>query len=864
MIKKSNLLALWAIATLMTIPNKIWSFHNALPKTTLNISEQNNIQKRLNDVHANIENSKKLIDEGYFYMAIDLLEKNISIAENHKELEPELAQTHFQLSMAYNMLVNVEKFKHHLDEYDRYTARHEPNNNIAKALYYSYLSRYYNMRMLTEKALVYSELSMSIYYENKDCIGEIPAHIFYENHLFSLRNAEVSHEFRIKYRDSIKSMVDEYYPEFHVKKSTAYMYSEMFILDSLANVIKISKLNNDQIKMVVRLIDLFEKESENIQNHIGKYNPYSMRANLVIALLYTFTDNFDNAIKYYSKGIEMITANDIIDNQFFTPNNYLLSSAYTFIFFAYEKKYGFDSDVNYFLQNENMLNALKESWHYYIEDRITSYQDFNTNEYIRNPYSNIQKNYFMLYQKTGDKAYNQKIFESGELAKQYSIQYLINLKYRNEKKEQNKTKYLRYEAIIKGINNKSSSREYFISAFNNIEVTGFKLDELQIKNIQKKLKSNQAIISYNDYDVDQKSLIMAHVITAQKDTVINLSEIDFEDLNDENNLINKALLSFDVSLFQEQSYKQYKYLLEPIIRELSPEIEELIITKSPNIEKQNINFNALIYNRTNSLSFRNLFYLKNKYVISTPITISTYFHNNNVKSAEKAPITIFLANNESLSPLNHTTAFINNLSKRFNIRTFSGIECNKENLLKSLINNENLIVISHGYGSNSDDIEENGIFLTDGFFSSKDISSIESNCKILVLAGCKTGVGYNSNEGQINLARAFTYSGAQNIILSSDDIDEASTLMILEKWLEYLTDGNPIARAFNLAQKDFIKESTSRKSNPLYWSNFNIIDNNGLVIIERNNENRLATILFWSALGLLFLLVLIKIRKQIF
>jgi len=817
MIRGRHLISLMAFTLLMSISNNMWPLHSAMSENRVNYNSDNNQIQKLRIIQSNIQTGEKLINEGYFFMAIDLLNENIALVQNRKELQLQLAQTHFQLSMAYNGLVNVEKFKYHLDEYSYYMNIVEPDNPINKAFYYSFLSKYYNMRMLTDTAYMYSELSMNIFHKNKSILDDIPSHIFYENHLFSLRNANVSYEYKMRYRDSIKSMVDEYYPKFHVKKSTAHMYSEMFVLDSIANALKVGELSSDQTKMVTRLRNLFEKESENIQNHIGKYNPYSARINLIIGLLYSFTNDYEKSISYYGNAINITTANDVLDNQIFTPNNFVLTSAYFYTYYTYEKIHGLNSDINYLLKNERMLDYLKVAWQFYIEDRISSFHDFNTNEYIKNPFATIQKNYFNIYKKTNDEDYKQKIFESGELAKQYSVQYLMSIKNKNELQEKNKPKYVSYEAIIQGLNTHNSPKEKFMNQFAALEVpVVYNIDELQITDIQEKLKPNQAIISYNDYNGLQESLIMAHVITTTTDTIIYLNNHDFKPLTEGENLMNKAIYSYDVSLFQEQSLKYYKNLLEPIINNFNAEIQELIIIKSPSIEKQNINFNALVSKKINSSSFRNLCYMANKFVISTPITVSSYFNNNqNEHSLAEVPITIFLANNDSLAPLNHSTEFINRVSGKFNIRAFTGDECNKKNLLNSLKNNEVLIVISHGQGSNSYVTENNGIFLSDGFLTSKDIYSIESNCKLVVLAGCKTGVGFNSNEGQINLARAFVYSGVKNIILSSDEIDEISTLQILEKWLDNLADGNSISHAFNLAQKEFIFKSSSRKSNPI-------------------------------------------------
>lgn len=829
--------------------------------------QQNNLKTKtaVIEIQNRIHEGEKLLNQGYYYTAIDILKKNIDLSTDITESNPfEIAQTHLNIARAYIGVVHIEKFKLHLDLYYKYIRIASPDKEIYKALYFSYLSKYYNMRMLFAKAIKYSTFGMKIYHENKGEMENIPAYIFYDNHLFSLRNSNVSFEYKTKYKDSIQSLIESEYPQFDTQKSIALISSELFVLDSLSNAFHMnSKLNKNELKVAEELKSIFLKESINIQKHIGKYNPFSARIELLVGLLHYYNLNYQKAILQNKKSANLITANEVLGNEVFTPNNLLLAASYTQNSIINNTLYEINGDINFLLENVQIFNNGKKVWQYFIEDRINSFQDFNTNNYIKNPFAAIQKNYLQLYQRTQNKDYRQEIFASGELAKHYSLQYLMKRKKNPEIEDEKIKDYIRFESILRGLNTEMADPEYWRNEFKKIKKYSSIIESLHIENIQKKLSYNQAIISFSDYTKERKTYILAQIITSNLDTVIYLPTKFSEIKDDFENQMNLAFMSFDIHSFQEKSQQYYNDLAKPITNILPSHIQELLIIKSPIIEELNLNFNVLVTEITTTSSFKNLSYLRNKYVISYPISVSTYFATTNDLKNKKQKISVLVADNKSMSPLKYVSDFVKNLSKSFEINALVGADCNKETFISSLKNSDVIIVVSHGRGSNSDEIENNGIYLSDGFFSSNEISKLQSNCKLLVLAGCKTGVGFNSNEGMINLARAFTYSGVQSLILSTDDIDEISTLKILESMLHNLANGQSKSNALHLAQNEYLTKSSSRKTNPLYWANLILVDNKEPInITKKTNTTKIAAnAIALSALGFFLLWILIKLLQ---
>jgi hypothetical protein len=825
-----------------------------------NTFRKGNSYAQLEVIKSRILFGESKIEKGNFYSAITLLELNTILSEEIQVLYPmEMAQTHMALVIAYDKIMNLEKLYYHLTKYDQFISIALPEKQIYKALYYSYLSRYYNIRMLIDKSMKYSTLSLELYHKNKIDAALIPEHLIYMNHLFSLRNASNDYKLKLLYRDTIQQIVQFKFPSYHINKSRSLISADMIVLDNIARYYnKNNRLDADHLSLAKDFINRLNKEIVSIRKDIGKYNPYNSDFEILIGLLYYYMEDYSNSLLHFDKGIINHTAGDLISNDFFTPNNYSLANAFLWKSNVLTKLYFQSQDMLYLLENEKILNHLKDIWHLYISDRIKTSLDFNINHYLTNPYGRVQENYINLYFHTKNNAYRQQVFKSGELSKHYSLQYLMEQKKSTEKSENRIAAYCAYEALINHINEKKGNVETWNDALKKISYTPHKIPTLNIKEVQKEMGLNQAIISYSDYSSNQKKHLWAHVITSKKDTIIFLTDDFLAGINPKNSLY-PAIGTQNIVTFQHLGHLYYKDLLDPIISTLSANVNELIIIESPFIERLNINFKTLVSSISSSTTFKNLHYIGNRYAMSVPISVSNFFTKSSKKKFSKNSLTIFVAENVSLPSLHYKSTFLRHLESLYDVNLVKGEACNKQNFIRHLQQHKLILVLSHGKGSNSEEIYENGIFLTDSFFSINDLHKVNSNCELLILAGCQTGAGFMSNEGIISLARAFTFAGVESMLLSTDDIDEKSTLKILELWFSHLSGGNSKSRALQLAQKDYLSYTTSRKSNPSYWANLKLIDNStSMEIKKKKTFNIFAQTL---SVFLFLFLVLVAFRK---
>ena len=814
------------------------------------------------EISFRISKSEKLIEMGYFYTAIDLLKQNTDLPEDVKIKQAmQVAKSHLLLANAFEKIVNIEKFLLHINSYHKYVLIAAPGKEIYTALYLSYISRYYNMRLLVEKGLKYSTQSIALYHKNKQDAFLIPEHLIYINHLFSLRNNTKDFGLKRRYKDSILFIVQKKYPGFHIEKTQAIISANMIEIDFVSDLeLEKGLLKKKKIEAAHLLIKLLNKEVENTKVHIGKYNPYAARYESLISLLYYYLKLNDEALIHIEKSICYNTANNMLPNNYFSPNNNILANACYWKSLILKALYDDKGDISYLFENEKNLNYLKKTWQLYIEDRILSSHDFNTNHYINNPYAEIQSNYSKLYLHTRNPLYKQKIFESGELAKHYSMQYLLHKKDKSQVEKNHQPNYIAFENLLFKINSNEYEFQNLEQLFKKIEVTPLNLKTSSFTEVKKSLTAKQALISYSEYKTARETLLFAQVITPLSDTILFLPQNLTELFQNSENLMNLSMENNDVALFQEKGHEYYLQLFSPIVQILSPETKELILIRSPSIEKLNIHFNILIKEKTGSSSFKNLNYIGNYFAISYPLSATNYLKNRRPKGENKHPVTLFVAENPSLAQLQYKNSFIDNIKKMYEVTIVAGKDCNKKNLIRHLKTDKVVVVLSHGKGSETEAVNENGLFLSDGFFSMQDVASVRTNCEMLVLAGCSTGVGFGSSEGTINLARAFQLAGAQSLVISSNDIDENSTLKILEYMLHFLSEGKSKSVALKLAQEEYLSKTTSRKSNPSYWANLKLIDNARLIRIEKKKTiTTYALVLIFSVISVLGVLSLKKI-----
>jgi CHAT domain-containing protein len=136
---------------------------------------------------------------------------------------------------------------------------------------------------------------------------------------------------------------------------------------------------------------------------------------------------------------------------------------------------------------------------------------------------------------------------------------------------------------------------------------------------------------------------------------------------------------------------------------------------------------------------------------------------------------------------------------------------------------------THGF-ANSANPKLSGLLLAhgndsgeDGILHLSEIYNMSLNADLVVLSACETGLGkIAEGEGLIGLTRGFLYAGAQNLLVSLWQINDAGTAQLMVEFYRNLLDGRSQAEALRAA-KLTLRQNRAELAPPYYWAPFVLI-----------------------------------------
>ena len=212
--------------------------HSEYKKAMSIYSENQHKARTTNDISLLVESQNGMadcyIDLGGNYKALELLKQNIHLLKiNHSSNYALFAKTHQLLANCYDKLYLLDDYLKESNSFYTYYKKAYPNSEIYKALYYTYLGRYYNMRYLVPKAFYYTNAALKIYHKNKKGAHLIDVYLVYNAHSFTLRNYQhTSLTEKIKYVDSLSYFLNKRFPYDNLKKARIYISVAALDLDN--------------------------------------------------------------------------------------------------------------------------------------------------------------------------------------------------------------------------------------------------------------------------------------------------------------------------------------------------------------------------------------------------------------------------------------------------------------------------------------------------------------------------------------------------------------------------------------------------------------------------------------------------------
>jgi len=174
---------------------------------------------------------------------------------------------------------------------------------------------------------------------------------------------------------------------------------------------------------------------------------------------------------------------------------------------------------------------------------------------------------------------------------------------------------------------------------------------------------------------------------------------------------------------------------------------------------------------------------------------------------------------------------ITDVSPRGEVMLASGFDATKERVVNRGLGDYRIIhFATHGF-LNSASPELSGVVLSlfdergagrEGFLRLHNIYDMELSADLVVISGCRTGLGRNvKGEGVVGLASGFMYAGAKSVVSSLWKVDDDATAELMRHfYAAMLKEGLPPAAALKTAKREVWRQERWRA--PFYWAAFTL------------------------------------------
>ena len=371
------------------------------------------------------------------------------------------------------------------------------------------------------------------------------------------------------------------------------------------------------------------------------------------------------------------------------------------------------------------------------------------------------------------------------------------------------------------------------------------------------LSDSTALIEYTSGFYDAASSLYACVLTKESLDIFVIHksdslEQDISKLSDISALPNPKEYNI-------VSNKLYCKLLKPLIKNLSPRINNFIIV--PEAEVATIPFEVLTDTIGNYQSFGELPYIIKKYSIHYTLsgTISEINAKNEILESR---LLCIVPEYKFLSTLPFSQKYSKKLSISYDGDFFLG---NSIDLVKLKKQNYGIVHIAAHSKSNTVNSDSSFICLGDNPKERTYLKDIYRQClsaNLTIISACESGLGQKSyGEGTINFSRAFFYAGSRNTITTLWQVDDYATTSILSDFYNNLEKHETMEEALRSAKLEFLNSnSRSELAHPFYWAGLTFTGNGGSIELKKKEHKPIGIqILLLSILSTT--LIVYKLRK---
>jgi CHAT domain-containing protein/tetratricopeptide (TPR) repeat protein len=313
--------------------------------------------------------------------------------------------------------------------------------------------------------------------------------------------------------------------------------------------------------------------------------------------------------------------------------------------------------------------------------------------------------------------------------------------------------------------------------------------------------------------------------------------------------------------FNHLSYQTYQTVFEPVVQQLSKNIDAFIIV--PDGAMSHFPFEILVNKiaASTSINYIQLPYLIRDYQFQYGYSGTLLVENKNNFSAVSSNSEILayapayqnttkaknrnLVTRENVASLEGTANEINAISEYFK-GTFDATEKATESNFKNEATDYGILHLAmHGKADLNYPDFAHLVFSNvekdttdDGLLYHYEIAQMDIKAQLAVLSACETGVGKNvEGEGIMSLGRGFMYAGVPSVVMSLWKMNDYTSSQLMPMFYKNLFDGFRKDKALRKAKLDYLNSAAMEQAHPFYWAGF-VGFGDGQAIKQQNSYSK--------------------------
>ncbi|WP_299894526.1 CHAT domain-containing protein [uncultured Aquimarina sp.] len=834
----------------------------------LDLEHKTNGSKAINTIEIYRQIGNVFFEQGMYDKTLEYLEKSIAIA--NEVYKPD----NFHFVDLYNNIGLMYKYNNEYNRSLEYFTKslhlselHMGKNHPDQVQMHYNIGDVYYMQNNKEKALFHINKTINI---GEGVFGaDFPMLAL----PYSIKGLLIRGEHGITYIKKALDLARKAYGEQNVRTSYFYSYtSELYM----------------EIGQYKKAIEYANKALDIRLKGFGVNSFYVVESYILMADIETKANAYDKALGYLEKAImanNKSETSDLFDDEEFDSYVSLtrLLKSLEQKGLVLRRKYREENDlellkesIDTYAKADRLIEVIRKT-QYHKEDKITFAQDVKNvfhggiaTQLLRNSNKDLTIERAFGYAESSKANLLKELLNEAN-AKGFSELPEELLAYEKKLREELSSVKSKYYNLI-GTENKDSTKVSEINTVigdisrrqdslkKSLEIQypryySLKYDDnlLSISDVQKHLGEQRTLVEY--FMADDK--MYSFVIT--KNTA-NVKELAGEKINKKIKEFRSAILDKDKEAYKTLAYELYEQLLLPIKEYIVG--NQLIIV--PDESLWHLNFELLLTSDLGTSDYQELPYLLKDYAISYANSASLLFgkflkekeshglrkeclafsFSNPDSSLNEGNVVDFELLRNSDDDLPGTRKEIKSIANLVKGRYFYGDQAIERNF-KNNISSYNVVHLAlHGEVDHQNPDNSRIYFtktkdsLEDNILYSHELYSLEIPAELTVLSACNTGMGkVAKGEGILSLGTAFQYAGTKSLLLTSWEVSDKTTPIIIQSFYSNLTKGMNKAIALQQAKLEYLETTDVFTKDPFYWGGFFLLGDYSTITFETPSTN---------------------------